>query len=197
MYLYQLGTAVVYLPVSISSSIHPFPHLISHYSVSLLSSSSSSSSPTLTVFQLSDAVADGVDALVDLLVLALRLLPHGLALLLQHLYLPLQLPLQVLHPPGALSTPGGALRWGLGGGGSGGDRTATPWGSRCRWGGSTAGGQSRSLAGVTSWAAAAATVAAAAATWTHRCVCEVQGSGAYLRLQEWEREHKVKEVLND
>ncbi len=132
------------------------------------------------MFQLSDAVADGVDALVDLLVLALRLLPHGLTLLLQHLYLPLQLPLQVLHPPRALSAPRGALRWRPGGGGSGGGRTATPWRSHCRWGGSTAGGRSGSLAGVSSWAAAAATVAAAA--WTQGCVGEVQSSGAYLCL---------------
>lgn len=120
------------------------------------------------MFQLSDAVVDGVDALVDLLVLSLRLLPHGLTLLFQHLYLPLQLPLQILHPPSALSSPGGTLRWGFGGGGG---RTAGPWGSCCRWGGSTAGGRSRSLAGVTS-RAAAATVAAAAAC-TRRCVREV------------------------
>lgn len=138
------------------------------------------------MFQLSDAVVDGVDALVDLLVLALRLLPHGLTLLLQHLYLPLQLPLQVLHPPGALSTHWGALRWGLGGRGSRGGRTATPWGSRRRWGGSTAGGRSGSLAGVTSRAAAAT----AAAACTYRCVGEVQGSRAYLRLQEGARQKK-------
>lgn len=66
-------------------------------------------SSRLTVLQLRDAVADGVEALVDLLVLALRLLPHGLTLLLQHLDLPLQLPLQVLHPPGGLSAARGGL----------------------------------------------------------------------------------------
>lgn len=38
--------------------------------------------PRLTVFQLGDTVADVVDALVDLLMLALSLLPHGLSLLL-------------------------------------------------------------------------------------------------------------------
>lgn len=150
--------------------------------MSVLSSSSSSSlSPPriLTVFQLGDSVADGVDALVYLLVLALRLLPHRLALLLQHLYLPLQLALQVLHPPGALSAPRGGLRWGLGGRGSRGGRAATPWGSRCRWGGSTADRRSGSLAGVTSRAAAATD----AATCTCRCVGEVQGSRADLCLQ--------------
>ena len=139
----------------------------------------------LTVFQLSDSVADGIDALVYLLVLALRLLPHRLALLLQHLYLPLQFALQVLHPPGALSAPRGGLRWGLGGRGSRGGRAATPWGSRCRWGGSTAGGRSGSLAGVTSRAAAATTVAA---TCNCRCVGEVQGCRADLCLQQRERE---------
>lgn len=61
------------------------------------------------MLQLRDAVADGVKALVDLLVLALSLLPHGLTLLLQHLDLPLQLPLQVLHPPGGLSAARGGL----------------------------------------------------------------------------------------
>ncbi|KAF3852912.1 hypothetical protein F7725_006267, partial [Dissostichus mawsoni] len=43
-----------------------------------------------------------VDALVQFLLLALGLRPHGLTLLLQQLDLPLQLPLQVLHPPGSL-----------------------------------------------------------------------------------------------
>lgn len=71
---------------------------------------SSSFSLRLTVFQLSDAVAGSVEALVDLFMLALCLLPHGLTLLLQHLDLPLQLPLQVLHPPGALSAARGGLR---------------------------------------------------------------------------------------
>lgn len=142
------------------------------------------------MFQLSDPVADGVDSLVDLLVLALCLLPHGLTLPLQHLNLPLELPLQVLHPPGALSAPRGALDWRLGGRGSRGGRTATPWGSRCRWGGSTAGGSSWSLAGITSRAVAA--TVAAAGTWTHRCVSKVQGSRAYLCLQERERSITMK-----
>lgn len=63
----------------------------------------------LTVFQLRDAMADGVQALVDLLLLALRLLPHCLTLLLQHLDLSLQFPLQVLHSPRALCTAWGGL----------------------------------------------------------------------------------------
>lgn len=62
--------------VCISSSIHPLPHLLCQ-------------PPKLTVFKLGYAVADGVDALVDLLVFAVCLLPHGLTLLFQHLYLPL------------------------------------------------------------------------------------------------------------
>lgn len=61
------------------------------------------------MLQFSDTVTDRVKAFVDLFMLALCLLPHGLTLFLQHLNLPLELPLQVLHPPRALSTTVGGL----------------------------------------------------------------------------------------
>lgn len=61
----------------IYSSIHPSLHLFIHQLVTL-----QSFSLTLTVFQLGDAVVDGIDALVYLLMLTLRLLPHSLSLLL-------------------------------------------------------------------------------------------------------------------
>lgn len=168
-----LSDAAVYLPLCPPPYAFALPHVLP---------------PGLTVFQLRDAVVGGVEPLVDLLVLALSLFPHGLALLLQHLYLPLQLAVQVLHPPGALSTAGGVLRWVFGGSGgsrgSRGRRAAAARRSSCRRGGCTAGGWRRSLDGVTSRTAAAASVAAAC---THGCVGEVQRSRTYLCLQEREK----------
>lgn len=120
---------------------------------------------TLTVLQLHDAVVDGVDALVDLLVLILRLLPHALALLLQQFYLPLQFPFEVLHPPDALAPAGGTFGRGRPGAvGVRGSRTTAPRGTPRCWGRRTAGRQRWSPASVPGLGVAAAVATAAAAT---------------------------------
>lgn len=117
---------------------------------------------TLTVLQLHDAMVDRVDALVDLLVLILRLLPHALALLLQQFYLPLQFPFEVLHPPDALSPAGGTFGRGRPGavGVRGSRTTASRASSRC-WGRRTAGRRRRSPTSVPGLGVAVATAAAA------------------------------------